>query len=197
MSKKEDTKVQEENQEVQNKVQEENQEVQNQEQNTSDTPETDTPEVSNEEAKKEEDSQKKIDEIVQKRLERERKKFDEKLAEERKEAERMAQLSQEEKQKELDAKKKKEDEERERNLAIRENTLTAKEELQKAGVPAELVGYVVDPDPEKTLENTEQFIEKYNSSVSNSVQERLKGQPPKDISSSSNERKDRKVVTAF
>jgi len=185
MSKKEDTKVQEENQEVQN-----------QEQNT---PEVETPETSNEEAKEEEKllNQEQVNKLVQEIKAKEKKKAEEAVAQAREEAERLAKLSQEEKRKELDAKKKKEDEERERNLAIRENTLTANEELQKAGVPAELVGYVVDPDPEKTLENTEQFIEKYNSSVSNSVQERLKGQPPKDISSSSNERKDRKVVTAF
>lgn len=163
------------------------------------TPETDTPEVSNEEASQEEKllTQEQVNKLVQDIKAKEQKRTKKEVEEAREEAARLATLSQEEQQKEQDAKKRKEDDERERALAIRENTLTAKEELQKAGVPAELVGYVVDPDPEKTLENTEQFIEKYNSSVSNSVQERLKGQPPKDISSSSNERKDRKVITAF
>ena len=161
------------------------------------TPETDTPEVSKEEEKKEELlTPVKVNEIIQTRLAKEQKKFEERLAKEKEEAERMALLSQEEKQKELDAKKHQEVETREKELAVRENTLTAREKLRNAGISEDMAEFFVTPNMDETEERLDKFIEKNNDAVSKAVQERLKGSPPKDISSDS-KTVDRKVPTTF
>ena len=182
MSKKEDTKVQ-----TPEEVKEQN------------TPEVETPETSNEEVKKEEKAltQEEVNKIVQERLAKEEKKFEKRLIEERQEAERIATLSQEEKQKELEAKKQKEFESKQKELAVRENTLTAREKLRDADISEDMAKFFVTPNLEETEEKIEEFIKARNEDVYKAVQDRLKGSPPKDISSSSNERKDRKVVTAF
>jgi len=161
------------------------------------TQESDTPEDSKKEEKKEDLlTPEKVNKIVQDRLAKEQKKFEERLVEEKKEAERLAQLSEQEKQKELEAKRNKEVTEREKTLAVRENTLTAREKLRDAGVSEDMAEFLVTPNSDETTEKVEQFIEKHNSSVSNAVQNKLKGTPPKEVSSSS-QQSDREVITAF
>ncbi len=163
--------------------------------NEQNTPEVETPETSKEEEKEELLKKEDVNKIVQERLAKERKKFDDQIKKEREEAERMATLSAEEKQRELESKKKEEVEGRERELSIRENTLTARERLREAGVAESFASYAVDQDPEKTQENIDKIIEDVKSQVTSAVQEKLKGQPPKDISSDSKPK--RETVTAF
>ncbi len=179
------------------------------------TPVENTPESTNEEGVEDKDESQKtttktkeeklfnqdqLNDVLTERLAEQKKKLlaetDKKIKEAEAEAERLARLSAEEKQKELDAKKQKENEERERNVAIRENTLTAKEMFQEAGIPTALVVYVVDVDSDKTKENAEQFIKSYSDSVSNTVAEQLKGKPPKDVGTNSKPSED-SVPRAF
>jgi phosphopantetheinyl transferase (holo-ACP synthase) len=148
------------------------------------TPDVKTPETSQEEVKevsKVETDQDRIDNIVKTRIERERKKFEERLEKELKERDRLTQLSAEEKEKELTAKYERELEAKAKDIAIRENRLEAIELLSKAKVPIELVDYVVDEDKDRTVEKTEAFIKNYQQSVTETVAEQLKGTPPKAL----------------
>lgn len=163
------------------------------------TPVAETPEATPQEVKegsKTDSDQERIDSIVKTRIERERKKFEEKLKEELQERDRLAQLSVEEQKKELTTKYEMEIAAKAKDVAIRENRLEAIDLLSKAKIPIELVQYVVDEDREKTLEKAEAFIKNYQESVNHTVAEQLKGTPPKDISVNSN-KQPKKVVTAF
>lgn len=164
-----------------------------------DTQEVSTPETSKKEDTQEEKTftQAELNDILKKRLSRQEKEAEEKIKQAQAEAERLAKLTAEEKEKELVEKTKKENEKREREISLRENRLDAIEVFRKHNVPEALVDKVVTEDKEETIEEAEKFANTYNESVSSSVAEQLKGTPPKDISTNSEEQPKKKVVTAF
>lgn len=161
------------------------------------TQDTNTPDVSKKEEKQEEvsfteEQQEKVNELISSRLDRAEEKWKEKLvklqeeaeqrvAKAKEEGEKLASLSAEEREKEVLEKQRVENEERERKLFRRENKLEAIALFSEAGVPIDLVDYVVDEDREKTLENAKKFIENYQGSLEKSVAKKLEGQPPKDV----------------
>jgi ABC-type branched-subunit amino acid transport system substrate-binding protein len=162
------------------------------------TPEVETPDTSNKVDKEEEISftekqQEKVNELISSRLERAEKasnekfskleqKFKKQVEEARKEGERLAKLSADEKEKEVLENQRKENEEREKVLASRENKLEAIGLFSQAGIPIELVDYVVTPDRDKTIENTESFVKNFQKSLEQAIAKKLEGQPPKDVS---------------
>lgn len=158
-----------------------------------------TPEATPQEVKEDskvDNDQERLDKIIKTRIERERKKFEEQLEKALKEQDRLTQLSAEEKEKELKARYEEELKEKAKDIAIRENRLEAIDKFSEAKVPINLVKYVVTEDKDETLEQAETFIKSYKEDVATGVAEQLKGTPPKDISSNSNQ-PERKVVTAF
>jgi len=163
------------------------------------TSEDTTPKTSKKKEKSEEKlfTQAEMNEVIQQRLARKEKEVEEQIKEVQAEAERLAQLSAEEKEKELVEKTRKENEERERRISIRENKLDAIDMFRESKVPENLVDYVINEDKERTLENAKAFTELYNESVSKTVEEKLKGTPPKDLSTNSNKQPESKVVTTF
>jgi hypothetical protein len=132
--------------------------------------------------------QERIDKVVSERLKREREKYDKELAErlkkERDDWERQAKLSAEEREAEERKQREAQTAERERNIILRENRAEARELLQEKQIPANLVDFVVDVDPDKTKENISSLEEAFAKAVQKGIDDKLKGQTPKEKSNS-------------
>lgn len=167
------------------------------------THDTETPNVSTNEGTAEGKTftQTDVDKILTERLTRAENKWqketEKRIAEMQEEVLKTAQMSAEEREKELAEKYNRELEAKAQDVAKRENRLDAIEMFAKSQVPVDLVDYVISPEKEKTLENAEAFVKRYNDSVASSVAEQLKGKAPKDISVNSEKQQPKKVVTAF
>ena len=150
---------------------------------------TETP-APNEEKKTEETpktfTQEELEKTLSERLKREREKADKALAEklkaEREDWERQAKLSAEEKEAETRKKEAEKTAAREREITLRENRADARELLQEKNISADLVDFVVDVDPDKTKENIDSLEKVFLKAVEAGVNERLKGDTPKDKS---------------
>lgn len=101
--------------------------------------------------------------------------FNKRLAEEKKEAERMAQLDAEERKAELDRQKEKELQERDLLITEKENRLKAIDKLSELEVPIKLVDFVVDVDLDKQQKNIEVVKETFDKAVEEVVQKKLEG----------------------
>lgn len=101
--------------------------------------------------------------------------FNKRLVEEKKEAERLAQLDAEERKAEED--RKREEELRGRDLLIteKENRLKAIDKLSELEVPIKLVDFVVDVDLDKQQKNIEVVKETFDKAVEEVVQKKLEG----------------------
>lgn len=101
--------------------------------------------------------------------------FNKRLVEEKKEAERLAQLDAEERKAEED--RKREEELRGRDLLIteKENRLKAIDKLSELEVPIKLVDFVVDVDLDKQQKNIEIVKETFDKAVEEVVQKKLEG----------------------
>lgn len=133
--------------------------------------------------------QERIDKVVSERLKREREKFDKDLADrlkkERDDWERQAKLSAEEREAEERKKREQETKERERNIILRENRAEAKELLQENEIPTDLVDFVVNEDLDKTKENINSLKEAFTKAVEKGINDKLKGQTPKEKTTNS------------
>ena len=130
-------------------------------------------------------SQDEINDIVNKRLARERKDIEAKIEAERKQAEELAKLSEQEK-----ASKLLEIKEKELNDKIRafENERLLNEtskQLASKNLPIQFAEILKGNDAEKTFENIQLFEAKFNEAVEKVVTERLRGNVPKTTTSSS------------
>ena len=99
-----------------------------------------------------------------------------------KEYERKAKLSEEEREKEAKTEREKALSQREKEITLRERTIEAKELLSKKGLSSELVNYVVNEDGDKMKSDIEDLAKTFNKLVEGAIQEKLKGQAPKDFS---------------
>lgn len=110
------------------------------------------------------------------------KKLKEQLATELAERERLAKLSAEEKDAEERKKRDEQTSSREREIILRENRADARELLQSKNISASLVDFVVDVDADKTTKNIDNLEKAFLKAVEDGVNDRLKGQTPKDKS---------------
>ena len=105
------------------------------------------------------------------------------IAEER----RQAKLTEEEREKEAKSKYEAELKQREEQITLRENRVKAQELLAEKNIPIDLVDFVVDLDANKMKDKIEALAKTYNKSVETGVTDKLKGNPPKDFSNTTNE----------
>lgn len=105
--------------------------------------------------------------------------FKQKLEEERREAERLAKLTQAEKEKELLRKQQEEIKKKEKEIALREMKLEAVKILNEKELPVEFVDLLTTEDAEQTKTNIEIFEKAFRDAVEKAVNERLKGATPK------------------
>ena len=122
------------------------------------------------------------------------KKLEERLATELQERERLAKLSAEEKAAEETKRREQETAERERGIILRENRADARELLQAKNISTDLVGFVVDVDADKTKENIDQLEKAFLKAVEQGVNDKLRGQTPKDKSTTTPAAKDAPTV---
>ena len=130
-------------------------------------------------------TQEEVDKMIAKRLQRERKDIEAKIEAERKEAEELAKLSEQEKQKKLFEKQVKEFEETKRAFENERLLNETSKQLAAKNLPIEFAEMLKGNDAESTFENIKLFEAKFNESVEKVVTERLRGNVPKTTTSSS------------
>ena len=124
-------------------------------------------------------TQEEVNEMISKRLQRERKDIKAQIEAERKEAEELAKLSEQEKQKKLFEKQVKEFEETKRAFENERLLNETSKQLASKNLPIEFAEMLKGNDAEKTFENIQLFEAKFNEALEKMVTERLRGNAPK------------------
>lgn len=125
-------------------------------------------------------TQDELDKIIQKRLDREKKKAEE----EKVEAEKLAKMSEAEKQKALFEKDKAKFEEERKKYQLDKMELELVKQLNSKGLPVEFSKYLLHEEAETCLNNINEFEKTWQTAIENAVNEKLKGNTPKVGSSS-------------
>jgi len=129
-------------------------------------------------------TQEEVNAIIQKRLAAERakweKEFRDKLGEAITEAEKLAKMNAEQKAEYERQKKEAELTQRENEITRRELRAQARETLAEKGLPKQLADVLVYTDAKSTSESIEAVEKAFRDTVEAGVNERLKGNPPKN-----------------
>ena len=130
-------------------------------------------------------SQSELDSIIEKRLSKEKAKWEKKVKEEADEAARMAQMSEAEKQEALFTKRVQEFEEREaafneaQAALQREKMLTeTNKQLSERGLPLNFAEHIMADTAENTLANIEAFEKEWQAAINKAVDSKLRGSTP-------------------
>lgn len=124
-------------------------------------------------------TQEELDRIVAKRVAREKKDIEAQIEAERKQAEELAKLSEQEKSSKLLEIKEKELEEKIRAFESEKLLNETSKQLASKNLPIEFAEMLKGADAEATFENIKVFEEKFNAALEVKVNERLKGNAPK------------------
>lgn len=95
------------------------------------------------------------------------------------EAERLASLSEEDRQKEKIRSLEEALTQKEKDLAIRENTITLKDEMSKRNIPTELSRFLVSDNADEMFENLQIFDRSLKALVNSEVEKRISSTAPK------------------
>lgn len=95
------------------------------------------------------------------------------------EAERLASLSEEERQKEKIRSLEEALTQKEKDLAVRENTITLKDEMSKRNIPTELSRFLVSDNADEMFENLKIFDRSLKALVNSEVEKRISSTAPK------------------
>ncbi len=130
-------------------------------------------------------TQSELDSIIEKRLNKERVKWEKKVKEEADEAARMAQMSEAEKQEALFQKRVKELEEREEAFNQQQKALQhdkmlneTSKQLVDRGLPLDFADKLMADTAEGTLANIDAFEKQWQAAINNAVDSRIKGSTP-------------------
>ena len=124
-------------------------------------------------------TQDEVNEMISKRLQRERKDIEAKIEAERKEAEELAKLSEAERQRALFEKQVKEFEETKKAFENERLLNETSKQLASKNLPIEFASMLKGKDAESTFENIKAFEIKFNEALEKMVTERLRGATPK------------------
>ena len=131
-------------------------------------------------------TQDEVNEMISKRLQRERKDIKAQIEAERKQAEELAKLSEQEKASKLLELKEKELNDKIKAFENEKLLNETSKQLASKNLPIEFAEMLKGNDAEKTFENIQLFEAKFNEAVEKVVTERLRGNVPKTTTSSSN-----------
>ncbi|EGT4137999.1 DUF4355 domain-containing protein [Clostridium perfringens] len=145
-----------------------------QDQNTKETTEVTTDVETKEEVKKLEFTQEELDNLISKRLEREKKK----AKAEREEAEKLAKMSEAEKQQALFEKKVKEFEDMKKKYELEKMELEVIKQLSSKNLPTQFSKYLLNEDAETSFNNIKEFEVEWQKAIEQAVDTRLKGKTP-------------------
>lgn len=130
-------------------------------------------------------TQSELDSIIEKRLSKERAKWEKKVKEEADEAARMAQMSEAEKQEALFNKRVKELEEREalfnqQQVALQRDKMLneTNKQLVSRGLPLDFADKLMAETAEDTLANIDAFEKQWQEAINNAVDSKIKGSTP-------------------
>ena len=142
-------------------------------------------------------SQSELDSIIEKRLGKEKAKWEKKVKEEADEAARMAQMSEAEKQEALFTKRVQEFEEREaafneaQAALQREKMLNeTNKQLSERGLPLNFAEHIMADTAEDTLANIDAFEKEWQAAINKAVDSKLRGSTPTSPISKNNKPKD-------
>ena len=142
-------------------------------------------------------SQSELDSIIEKRLSKEKAKWEKKVKEEADEAARMAQMSEAEKQEALFNKRVQEFEEREaafneaQAALQREKMLNeTNKQLSDRGLPLNFAEHIMADTAENTLANIDAFEKEWQAAINKAVDSKLRGSTPTSPVSKGNKPKD-------
>ena len=125
-------------------------------------------------------TQEDVDRIVQGRIAKERKSWEKHLEDQRTEAQKLENMSEKEKKEYQERKRAKELDDREAAITRRELTAVAKEQLNAAGVPADMADFIDYTDADSVNESVKKLSKAFKGAVQQSVDDRLKGKAPLD-----------------
>lgn len=117
-----------------------------------------------------------VNRIVKQRLAREKKKWEK----DHTEAERLRKMTDDEKKQYEEDKRKEDLDNREAAITRRELTAVAKEQLNAAGVPADMADFIDYTDADTVNESVKRLSKAFKGAVQQSVDDRLKGKAPLD-----------------
>ena len=130
-------------------------------------------------------TQSELDSIIEKRLNKERAKWEKKVKEEADEAARMAKMSEAEKQEALFQKRVKELEEREEAFNQQQKALQhdkmlteVNKQLVARNLPIDFAEKLISDDAETTMANISKFEIQWQEAINNAVDSRIKGSTP-------------------
>lgn len=127
-------------------------------------------------------TQEEVDKMIAKRLKREK----EKAEAEKEEAEKLAKMSEQERQQALFDKQVKEFEETKKAFESEKLLNETTKQLATKNLPVEFADMLKGTDAESTFENIKVFEDKFNKALEAAINERLKRNVPKVLSSTSN-----------
>lgn len=127
-------------------------------------------------------TQEEVDKMIAKRLKREK----EKAEAEKEEAEKLAKMSEQERQQALFDKQVKEFEETKKAFENEKLLNETTKQLATKNLPVEFADMLKGTDAESTFENIKVFEEKFNKALESAINERLKRNVPKVLSSLNN-----------
>ena len=130
-------------------------------------------------------TQEEVNEMISKRLQRERKDIKAQIEAERKQAEELAKLSEQEKASKLLELKEKELNDKIKAFENEKLLNETSKQLASKNLPIQFAEMLKGNDAEKTFENIQLFEVKFNEAVEKVVTERLRGNVPKTTTSSS------------
>ena len=130
-------------------------------------------------------TQDEVNEMISKRLQRERKDIKAQIEAERKQAEELAKLSEQEKASKLLELKEKELNDKIKAFESEKLLNETTKQLASKNLPVQFAEMLKGNDAEKTFENIQLFEAKFNEAVEKVVTERLRGNVPKTTTSSS------------
>lgn len=127
-------------------------------------------------------TQEEVDKMIAKRVKREK----EKAEAEKEEAEKLAKMSEQERQQALFEKKVKEFEETKKAFESEKLLNETTKQLSTKNLPVEFADMLKGTDAESTFENIKVFEDKFNKALEVAINERLKRNVPKVLSSTNN-----------
>ena len=125
------------------------------------------------------ETDRRVSDAIKKREAKFKEELEERLKTERKEVERLAQLSEKEKEQEMSEKARKELEEREKALQKKELLSDTKDILSEEQLPTKFAEILIAEDAESTNERIKSFRTEWQKAIDAAVDERMRGKTPK------------------
>lgn len=137
-------------------------------------------------AKLQSETDKRVSQAIKTAQEKWQTEYEAKLEKEKSEAQRLAQMSEEDKRQEELSKREKELADRENRIKNLELESQAKSEMSSNGLPVEFTNYVMGETAEQVKANITTFKSQWETAIEKAVNERLQGTTPKTATKQSN-----------